>query len=189
MLVTDRGAKKRGTYVYKEIVSSIDSKGRMLFVNCLFLVTALATAATCYGETCKFTYIESDVIVSHLVTASDIIAAILYTYYTVLVFQVNSAPIISLATARMCTVVAAPPLECIPLTQVVVGHSRCSVIWTDSRRSSRGEWTALLTSTATGPAMSMALVTLLANTGGPQEYSLSHFKNRMHPAQSVPIGL
>ena len=60
---------------------------------------------------------------------------------------------------------AAPPLECTPLTQVVVGHSRCSVIWMDSGRSSRGEWMALSTSTATGPAMSMALVTLTVNTG------------------------
>ena len=39
--------------------------------------------------------------------------------------------------------VAASPLECTPLTQVVVSHSRCSVIWMDSGRSSREEWMAL----------------------------------------------
>ena len=60
----------------------------------------------------------------------------------------------------------APPRECTPLTQVVVDPSRCTAIWTVSGRSSRGEWMALLTSSATGPAMLMASVTLTVNTDG-----------------------
>ena len=53
MLVTEE--PKRGTYVYKGIVSIVDGKRIMLFTNCLFLVVAFATAATCYGQTCKCT--------------------------------------------------------------------------------------------------------------------------------------
>ena len=82
--------------------------------------------------------------------------------------------------------VAAPPLECTPLTQVVVDHSRCSVIWTDSGRSSRGEWMALWTSIATGPAMSMALVTLTVNTGWASITFTASLQEQKHPAQSVP---
>ena len=60
---------------------------------------------------------------------------------------------------------ATPPQECTPLTQVVVDPSRCTAIWTVNGRSSRGEWMALSTSTTTGPAMLMASMTLMANTG------------------------
>ena len=79
--------------------------------------------------------------------------------------QVNSAPIISLAAAKRCTVVAAPPLECTPLTQVEVINFKSFVYGTDSGRSSRGERMVLLTLQLHGPAMSMASVTLTVNTG------------------------
>ena len=82
-----------------------------------------------------------------------------------LISQVDSAPNISLVTVRRYTTVAVPPQECTPLTQVVVDPSRCTAIWTVSGRSSRGEWMVLSTSSATGPAMLMASVTLMVNTG------------------------
>ena len=88
----------------------------------------------------------------------------------------HSALNVSLVTARRCKTVAAPPRECTPLTQVVVDHSRCTAIWMVSGRSSGGEWMALSTSTATGPAMLMALMTWMVNTGSHQ----------VHPAQNVP---
>ena len=129
---------------------AVEYQNNMSFQSCL-LVVAFATIASCHGQTCKYRLAE----LSKVATMNSLS----------FISQVNRAPDISLITARRYTTVAAKLQECTPLTQDVVDHFRCTAIWMGSGRSSRGEWMALLTSTATGPAMSMALVTLMVNTG------------------------
>ena len=109
--------------------STVDNQINMFLPSPLLLVVAFATMASCHGETCKFRCTHQ----YHRIKLRPLHIMIC------LISQLNSAPDIFLVTARRYTTVAAPPQECTPLTQVVVDPSRCTVIWTVSGRSSRGE--------------------------------------------------
>ena len=100
--------------------------------------------------------------------------------------QMNWTLNVSLVTARRYTMRTSTPWEFTSLTPVVVNHSTCTAIWTVSGRSSRGDWMALLTSTATGPAMLMALVTLTVNTGWVWRTFIASLRGQHPPSSECP---